>query len=247
MDVGGSFTERLLRQAGIPNGSKALDVGCGSGDVTLRLAKAVGEDGDVLGIDVNASVLSMARRRADDEGLKNVSFVESDLQDLAEAEHQFDVVTCRRVLMYLANQVEAVSSIRSMLRPGGCLILHEHDASILHSNEMLPLYEQARAWMWDTVRAEGANTRTGFALYGLLSAAGFSQIDICAEAVVLTPSHIGQTAAIVGAMANRIEAAGVATKAEMDVETLEQRLIKERDTLAATTVGEMMFGAIARR
>lgn len=48
-------------------------------------------------------------------------------------------------------------------------------------------------------------------------------------------------------MADRIEAAGVATKAQMDVETLEQRLIAERDALAATTVGEMMFGAIARR
>ena len=100
--------------------------------------------------------------------------------------------------------------------------------------------------MWDTVRAEGANIRTGFDLYGILSAAGFSQIDICAEAIVLTPSHIGHTAAIVNVMAERIEAAGVATKAQMDVETLEQRLIEERESLAATTVGEIMFGAIAR-
>lgn len=191
MDVGGSFTERLLRQAGIPEGSKALDVGCGSGDVTLRLAKAVGDDGDVLGIDVNASVLSTARRRANDEGLHNVSFVESDLQDMAMAKHRFDIVTCRRVLMYVANQVEALSSIRSALRPGSCLILHEHDASILHSNKTLPLYERARAWMWQTVQAEGANTRIGFDLYGLLSAAGFLQVEIYAEAVVLTPSQIG--------------------------------------------------------
>ena len=57
MDVGGAFTDRLLEQAELRKGTHALDVGCGSGDVALRLAKAVGDQGHVLGIDVKASVL----------------------------------------------------------------------------------------------------------------------------------------------------------------------------------------------
>ena len=59
--------------------------------------------------------------------------------------------------------------------------------------------------------------------------------------VSLTPSHVGPTAAIVAATAE-----GVATKADIDVETLEQRLFEEREALATTTVGEVMFGATAR-
>ena len=246
MDVGGTFTDRLLERVTLREGADALDIGCGSGDVALRLAKAVGDQGRVVGIDVNASALALARQRAEAAGLKNVTFEERNLEDLATRKQQFDIVTCRRVLMYLPQQVAAAKTLRAALRSDGCLVVHEHDASIVQSSATLPLYEQARSWMWETVRAEGANIRTGFDLYGILSAAGFSEIAVSAEAIVLTPQQAGQTAPIVKAIADRIDAAGVATHTEMDVETLEQRLIDERRSLAATTVGEMMFGAIAR-
>ena len=246
IDIGGAFTDRLLEQADLRKGADALDIGCGSGDVTLRLAKAVGDQGRVLGIDVNASALDLARHRAEEAGLTNVTFEERNLEDFATGRQQFDIVTCRRVLMYLPDQVAAAKTLRAALRNGGCLAIHEHDASIVQSSAPLPLYERARSWMWETVRAEGANTQTGFDLYGILSAAGFSDIAISAEAIVLTPQQVGQTAQIVEAIADRIDAAGVATHAEMDTKMLKQRLIDERRSLAATTVGEIMFGAIAR-
>lgn len=246
MDFGGSFTDRLFGRAGFQIGARALDIGCGTGDVTLRLARKLGAEARVVGMDVNVTALDVARQRAVEEGLPNVTFIERDLQHLVQEEQPFDIVTCRRVLMYLPDQVAAAKSIRDALRPGGRFVVQEHDATIMQSNETLPLYEQARSWIWDTVRAEGANIGTGFDLYGILAAAGFSDIDISAEAVVLTPMQAGHTAAIVNAMADRIVAASVATRAQMDVETLEERLIEERRASSATTVGEMMFGAIAR-
>lgn len=246
MDFGGSFTDRLFDRAGFQQGARALDVGCGTGDVTLRLARKLGAEGRAIGMDLNGSALDVARQRAADEGLHNVTFVERDLQHLGQEEQPFDIITCRRVLMYLPDQVAAAKSIHAALRPGGLFVVQEHDATIMQSNQTLPLYEKARSWIWDTVRAEGANIGTGFDLYGILAAAGFSDIDISAEAIVVTPTQAGHTAAIVDAMAERIVAAGVATRAEMEVETLEERLIEERRAFSATTVGEMMFGAIAR-
>jgi ubiquinone/menaquinone biosynthesis C-methylase UbiE len=58
------ITERLLRSAGISQGMRVLDLGCGAGDVALLAAELVGPSGSVVGIDRNQAVIAMARQRA---------------------------------------------------------------------------------------------------------------------------------------------------------------------------------------
>ena len=246
MDNGGQFTDRLIAQAGIPRGAKALDIGCGGGVVTFRLSHAVGDQGEVVGIDRNAEALELGRQKAIELGVENTRFLERDLFEFADEGPQFDVITCRRVLMYLPDQIGAVRAFRSLLKPDGVLIIQEHDRTIQHSTSNRPLAKQAQTWIWDTVKAEGANPGTGFQLYQLLSDAGFSNIAIAAEGIVETPTQIAPTAEIVRLMLPRITAAGVATVAEIDVETLEDRLNVELAAAESTSIGEMMFGAIAR-
>ena len=247
MDFGGAFTDRLLQRADLSRGAKALDIGCGTGDVTFRLAAIVGDEGHVVGIDRDGAALQTASARAREDGVGNISFENRDIGSLADQDLSFDAITCRRVLMYLADQVEVAAMLGALLRPGGLLIVQEHDASILHSSHPVPLYERARSWIWDTVRAEGANVRTGFELHGILSAAGFTDIDVHAEPLVPTPDDTGPTATIVKVMEDRVKAAGVATSAEMDVGTLQERLAEERRSSVAITIGELVFGAIARK
>lgn len=247
MDNGGKTTDRLIAEAAIPRGASALDIGCGNGVVTLRLAEAVGREGNVLGIDLNPEALEAARTAAQAAGYSNIEFRVQDIASLAEGRAQFDVITCRRVLMYLPDQVAALRALHAALRPGGVLVLQEHDASILHASNPLPLYTEARRWVWDTVAAEGANTATGFELHRLLSDAGFADIAISADALVETPSQMGPLAAIVKVMVPRIVAAGVASEAEMEVDTLEARLLAERAHGSGTVVGELAFGALARK
>jgi len=62
-----AMTERLLVDAGITNGMRVVDIGCGSGEVSLLLSKIVGEGGQVLGIDQDAQSLIAARVRARDQ------------------------------------------------------------------------------------------------------------------------------------------------------------------------------------
>ena len=59
-----SITNRLIKDAGIVQGMRVLDLGCGKGDVSLLLAKAVGPSGEVVGVDRSNKVLEVARNRA---------------------------------------------------------------------------------------------------------------------------------------------------------------------------------------
>lgn len=123
MDNGGAFTDRLFAAAGISRGVHALDVGCGPGDVTFRLSSAVGPKGHVTGLDLNAAALERARAKAKKLGFANTTFLERDFLEFADDGPRFDVVTCRRVLMYLPDQAKATTAFFNLLKPNGILVL----------------------------------------------------------------------------------------------------------------------------
>jgi len=64
-----SITERLLTDAGISTGMRVLDIGCGSGEVSLLLARMVGSNGEVLGIDHDEQSIAVARKRVQSKNL----------------------------------------------------------------------------------------------------------------------------------------------------------------------------------
>ncbi|HET7053030.1 MAG TPA: methyltransferase domain-containing protein [Solirubrobacterales bacterium] len=101
-------------------GDRVLDLGCGFGDTTQRLAARVGPDGEAVGVDVSAPFIAMAREEAEAAGADNVSFLSGDVQvmDLGEG---FDYAFSRMGLMFFANPVQALGNIRSALTPGGRL------------------------------------------------------------------------------------------------------------------------------
>ena len=74
------------------------DLGCGAGDVSMLAAESVGPSGTVFGVDRDPAILELARSRAKQAGLANVSFWEDRLETLEPAE-QFDAVVGRLVLL----------------------------------------------------------------------------------------------------------------------------------------------------
>ena len=241
------MTERLLADCGVGPGMRVLDVGCGGGYVTLLAARRVGDCGRVVGLDRDPHPLAAARDRARDLGLVNVEFVEGDLlapPDLG----LFDAVVGRRVLMYQPDAVAAVRALARVLRPGGIVALHEHDMTMAPASlAPLPLHERAQGWLRAMVEHEGADVHLGFRLASILAQAGLTVERVRAEAVVQTPTQPYVTGTIIRAVLPRIVAAGVATEAEIDADTLDARLAAERKAADATFVGEMVFTAWARR
>jgi len=224
-----SITRRLIKDAGIIEGMRVLDLGCGKGDVSLLLAKVVGPSGEVVGIDRNEKALDIARTRVTSEKLANVEFLTVDLSKPLPEMGIYDVVIGRRVLMYLSNPVDVLLKIAGVLKKNGMIAFQEIDATVSASAiKRFPLHEKVTKWIWNTIEKEGANINIGFTLPSLLQESGFAVGNIKAEANVQGQKSHGSLFTVVSAISPRISAHGVASKTEIDIDTLEQRLKDER-------------------
>jgi ubiquinone/menaquinone biosynthesis C-methylase UbiE len=123
------FTGWVLREAGISEGMKVLDVGSGSGDVALLAADLVGLQGTVVGVDANPAVLEMASGRADSAGLTNVEFVAGDCRSM-ELGDGFDAVVGRLVLLFVSDSVETLRSLVERRKPGGIVSFQETNLTL---------------------------------------------------------------------------------------------------------------------
>jgi SAM-dependent methyltransferase len=113
--------EALRRHAPRP-GDRALDIGCGFGDTAQRLARLVGPDGTVLGIDAAPRFIEAARAEAAEAGVANVRFEVADLQT-ARFDETFDYAFSRFGTMFFASPVAALRNVREALAPGGRLCM----------------------------------------------------------------------------------------------------------------------------
>ena len=136
----GDLTEQLLLQAGLRPGMRALDVGCGVGDVTFLAARLVGADGSVIGVDRSPEAIERARQRAAEAGLTNVSFVVGDAASMP-AEPKVDAVLGRLVLMYAPHPDRLVRRLSECVAPGGIVVFQEMDMGGAFVTPSAPLFE----------------------------------------------------------------------------------------------------------
>jgi hypothetical protein len=150
--------------------------------------------------------------------------------------------------MYQPDATRAVAQLAGAIRSGGVIAFHEHDmVTISDGRTSLPLHDRVRSWLREMLRLEGANLRMGFELHSVLSAAGLTVERVRAEANVLTPTASYPVGWIIRAVLPRLLQLGVVTEAEVDVETLDDRLTTERKAANATCLWEMVFCAWARK
>ena len=114
-------TSRLLTEAGLAPGMACLDLGCGGGDVTLELAKSVGPQGHVTGVDMDETKLDLARQAATRSGWANVQFRKLMVQDWVE-ESQYDCIYARFVLTHLVDPLRALRQMLRAVRAGMAVV-----------------------------------------------------------------------------------------------------------------------------
>ena len=112
-----------LALASLAPGEHVLDLACGTGLVTLDAARAVGPHGTVLGTDLSGQMVEVARQRAAEQQLANVSFRRMDAETLDLPAATFDVVLCALGLMYLPDPQGAVREWLRVLKPGGRVVI----------------------------------------------------------------------------------------------------------------------------
>jgi ubiquinone/menaquinone biosynthesis C-methylase UbiE len=118
----GNHGEAALALFPPSSGQRVLDIGCGFGDTTTRIASLVGPGGEVAGVDVAPRFIETARREAVETATENVRFSVADVQT-DPLGGPYDVAFSRFGTMFFANPVAALRNVRSVLAPGGRLVM----------------------------------------------------------------------------------------------------------------------------
>jgi len=117
------WTHELLEVAALARGARVLDVACGTGVVARQAASRVGERGHVVGVDLNAGMLAMARTQPQPSAGASIEWQEGNATALPFPEAAFDVVLCQQGLQFFPEKLGALRDMRRVLVPTGRLVL----------------------------------------------------------------------------------------------------------------------------
>jgi SAM-dependent methyltransferase len=170
-------------------GCRVLDVGCGFGLETLRLAPLVVPGGAVTGVDLSAAFLDEGRRRASAAGL-DVAFEQGDAAQLPVPDAAADVTRAERVLIYLDDPDRALAEMVRVTRPGGRIAIIEPDFDTNTVN--VPEPALVRAVLAHEADTAVTNARLVRDLRARLAGLGLVDVEIASRMVVFDPELAAQ-------------------------------------------------------
>jgi ubiquinone/menaquinone biosynthesis C-methylase UbiE len=227
---------------------RVLDIGCGVGDVSLIAGRLVGPTGSVLGVDRSSEAIETAARRTAQAGQAAwVRFAAAELDTYRPAA-DFDAVIGRLILMYLPDPAAALRRFAACLRPGGVVAVQEMAIAQARSLPEMPLFHQSLRWIVETFARAGFETDMGGKLYQTFLAAGLPVPQMIAGSRVEGGSdsfayeYVAQTVRSLLPVAERV---GATTRAEVEIDTLADRLRAEALGSSACIMLPTLIGAWA--
>ena len=177
----------LFERYHLPSDATVLDAGCGTGEITQRLAEMFPQS-RLLGIDIIDSHLDAARTRCASLGSR-VAFENRSIFELGLPDGQFDLVVCRHVLQAIPHADRAIAELARVTKRGGWLHLIAEDYLMI--NFEVRRLDPDDFWHEGPRRfgsATGTNMRIGRSAYGILRRLGFSTITV--DYVVVDPLRV---------------------------------------------------------
>jgi SAM-dependent methyltransferase len=178
---------QLLANVGGGSGARALDVGCGAMGWLRILSEWVGPSGQIVGTDIDESMLNAARSFLDEAGISNVELVVDDLFASGLEPQSFDLIHARYQIAPLGREREQLASHRRLLKPGGALVLEEWDLASWHFNPPAPAAERLIRLISEIFAGLGGEA--GRRLPQLLRGIGIEELAIDAHVIALKPGH----------------------------------------------------------
>jgi arsenite methyltransferase len=151
-------------------GERGLDIGCGPGFLLCEMASEVGAQGRVAGLDASADMVAAARRRAEQQNLKETTDIRvGDATRLEQPDASLDFITAVQVYLYVQDIKRALAEAARVLRPGGRLIVvdTDWDSCVWRTSDRARQRRMIEAWA-----QQFAQPHLPPLLPGLLSGAG---------------------------------------------------------------------------
>jgi SAM-dependent methyltransferase len=210
-----AITEGMLAALALAPGERVLELGAGTGELSRRLAAAVGADGRVVATDVAAGMVALIEATTSD--LPNVEPRQADAADTGEPEASYDAVAFRMGLMLMPEPRRGLAEIRRVLRPGGRLAVAvwaapEHNPWLL-SVGMALLFSGAMSGPMPTDPGGPFSLGDPGRLVDLATAAGFTDAEVSEVGASFeaddVAQHVENLAALAPPLAEALAAATV--------------------------------------
>ena len=241
-------TLELLHRSGITTGMRVLDLGCGAGDVCLLAAKVVGPSGSIVGVDRSAEAIETARRRASAVGVTNVEYQMASIEAFLDSE-PFDAMIGRFVLMYSADPAMVLERLLPLVKPGGIVAFLEMDMVAARTVPPVAFVGTVVDWLRETFRRGAIPIDLAPQVWRILQAAGLADPAMIVRSKVEpapAPAGTVYVAETVRSLLPMMERLGVATAAEVDIDTLAARLQHALDEQQAAMLSPLVVGTWSR-
>jgi len=234
-----SYKARSFESLSVAPGALLLDVGCGTGDDVLSLARSVGPAGKVIGLDKNPAIVAEASRRAANAGLP-VEFQVGDACRMEFPDNSFDGCRSDRAVQHMDNPERAVAEMVRVLRPAKLLVITEPDwETLVIDPGQRSITRRVANFLCDQCVREGWIGRRLWAMY---QRSGLIEISVNAEAFILTDLVSADRIWGLRRHALRAQQAGVISTAEMDAWWRELEAAHACGQFFSATVGFMARG-----
>ena len=249
-------TERFLDDAGIEPGMSVLELGSGTGEVTILLAERLGLNGRLVGLERSSAMLADARTRLAEARSANATLVQCTLDctlPLAPRRH-FDALVGRLVLTHLASPAATLERAVQFLKPGAIVAFQELDFTLCDhlrrvSQGRLPLVNQVCEWIDRATEQATMHRHMGLDLYRTFRLAGLPPPTIHVHTEVyggLSQDRVNATVTIVRNLLPRLEQLGVSAE-RVDIDTLGARLTAETTDADAVQARGSIVSAWVRK
>ncbi|MDN4527629.1 demethylmenaquinone methyltransferase [Fictibacillus fluitans] len=120
-----SWRKDTMKQMAVKEGSRALDVCCGTGDWSISLARAVGRKGHVTGLDFSQNMLEVGKKKVESLNMKNVELIHGNAMELPFEDNTFDYVTIGFGLRNVPDYLQVIKEMNRVAKPGAKVVCLE--------------------------------------------------------------------------------------------------------------------------
>jgi ubiquinone/menaquinone biosynthesis C-methylase UbiE len=179
--VYGPFTRKMLLDAGLREGTQALDLACGIGTVSCWMASQVGPTGSVTAADVNPDQLVVSKWHCAKCDHFPIDYIEASAYSTGLESESFDLVHMRLLLCHLTEPARVLREVYRLLKPGGVFVCRDLKVSSVFCYPESSAFNRSMEYALATGKALGVDYDYGVRLPADVMDAGFRAVDVRLE------------------------------------------------------------------